>query len=74
MEIREDFCTSPRQDGSWAVKRCGDEPNESVYSTKSEAWKETRRLARGAGSQALLHDRDGTIHTRNSYESDSTIG
>jgi hypothetical protein len=56
--------------GQWVVKREGSERATSVHPSQEEAWGEARRLARGAGGEALLHGRDGKIRARNSYETD----
>jgi hypothetical protein len=65
-----DYWTSKRNDGKWAVKRAGTERAASLHGTQEDAWKEARRLARGAGSEAFLKDRDGKIRARNSYGND----
>lgn len=59
-----------RTTGGWSVKREGADRAASVHETQSEAWDETRRLARGAGGEALLKGRDGKIRARNSYGHD----
>ena len=68
-EMTKNYWTTPRADG-WAVKKEGTNRASSVHSTQAEAWSETRRLARGAGSEALLQGADGKIRARNSYGSD----
>lgn len=65
-----DYWASPRRGGGWAVKRSGTSRAASIHNTQADAWKETRRLARGAGSEAFLKGRDGKIRTRNSYGED----
>lgn len=70
MANNEDYLARPRKDGTWAVKRVGASRAASIHSTQAEAWKETRRLARGVGSEAFLQGRDGKIRARNSYGSD----
>lgn len=67
---RNDYWTSKRNDGKWAVKKVGSERAASLHGTQDGAWKEARRLARGAGSEAFLKDRDGKIRARNSYGND----
>ena len=64
---RNDYWTSKRSDGRWAVKRAGSGRAVSLHGTQEGAWKEARRLARGVGSEAFLKGRDGKIRTRNSY-------
>jgi hypothetical protein len=67
----KDYWTSRRKDGSWAVKRSGASRAASIHDTQAEAWKEARRLARGAEAEAYLKGRDGKIRTRNTYGSDT---
>lgn len=67
---KNDYWTSPTRNGGWAVKRTGAERAASVHDTQEGAWKEARRLARGAGSEAFLQDREGKIRARNSYGHD----
>jgi hypothetical protein len=70
MALGNDYWTSKRPDGSWTVKKSGTSRASSVHSTQDSAWKEARRLARGAGSEAYLKGRDGKIRARNSYGND----
>jgi hypothetical protein len=65
-----DYWTSKLSNGRWAVKKSSSEKAASLLITQEGAWKEARRLARGAGSEAFLTDRDGLIRTRNSYGHD----
>jgi hypothetical protein len=69
MANKNNYWTTPKGD-NWAVKREGADRASSVHSTQSEAWSETRRLARGAGGEALLQGRDGQIRARNTYGHD----
>lgn len=73
MEVdmkKNDYWTSKRKDGNWAVKRSGSSKAASLHTTQTDAWKEARRLARGAGSEAFLKDKDGKIRARNTYGKD----
>lgn len=63
------YWTTPR-DGQWAVKRQGTQRAASIHDTQSAAWNEARRLARGAGGEALLQGEDGRIRARNTYGKD----
>lgn len=54
----------------WAVKKEGTQRASSVHENQSEAWTETKRLARGSGGEALLQGKDGQIRARNSYGRD----
>lgn len=70
MANNSEYWTSPRKDGSWSVKRSGTNRVASVHNTQAEAWKETRRLARGSGSEAFLKGKDGKIRASNTYCND----
>ena len=61
------FRATKKSDG-WVVKKEGSSSVASVHSTQSGAWAETRRLARGAGGNAFLKDKDGHISAQNSYK------
>lgn len=56
--------------GGWQVKGSGNARASSVHATQEAAWSEARRLARGAGGEALLQGRDGQIRARNTYGKD----
>jgi hypothetical protein len=44
--------------GGWIVAE-GSGRSASKHTSQDEAWKETRRLARGAGPEAILRGKDG---------------
>lgn len=67
MTAKKDYWTSKRSDGKWDVKRSGASEPSSLHNTLENAWREARRLARGAGSEAFLKGEDGRIRTQNSY-------
>lgn len=67
--MSSNYWTSKRPDG-WAVKKEGSAQASSVHNKQSEAWNETRRLARGAGGEAHLRGTDGKIQARNTYGKD----
>lgn len=69
MAERNNYWTTRRADG-WAVKKEGALRASSVHSTQSDAWAEARRLARGAGGEALLQGENGRIRARNTYGDD----
>lgn len=56
---------------NWSVKKEESSRASSNHSTQYDAWKETRRLARGSGGEAILQGRDGKIRAKNSYGYDS---
>jgi hypothetical protein len=70
MSNKNNYWTSPRRDGTWSVKKVDANRASSIHSTQADAWKETRRLARGEGSEAFLQGKDGKIRARNSYGND----
>lgn len=51
----------------WKVERSGARRCIKARLTRGEAWKEARRLARGAGGKAYLLGVKGRIIARNSY-------
>lgn len=59
-----------KKNGGWAVKKEGATRVSSVHSSQSDAWAETRRLARGSGGEAYLKGSDGRIRARNTYGKD----
>ena len=67
MPPKNDYKARPRKDGGWVVSRSNTCRPVSIHSSQSAAWKETRRLARGDSSEALLEDKYGMIRTRNIY-------
>ncbi|MDP1583280.1 MAG: DUF2188 domain-containing protein [Bradyrhizobium sp.] len=67
--MSSNYWTTKRSDG-WAVKKEGAARASSVHDTQSDAWSEARRLARGAGGEALLKGNDGKIRARNTYGKD----
>lgn len=69
MSKSKNYWTTPHSDG-WAVKGEGRQRASSVHQTQEGAWNETRRLARGAGGEALLRGKNGQIRARNTYGHD----
>lgn len=57
---------SPRGCG-WTVRRAGRSRALMLWLTRDEAWREARRLARGAGVEAYLVETNGRIIARNNY-------
>jgi hypothetical protein len=57
-----------KSDHGWAVKKGGTEI--TVRSSQSDAWAETRRLARGANGDAYLKGSDGRIRAKTTYGKD----
>tara|TARA_R110002124_G_scaffold287144_1_gene470717 strand:- start:1054 stop:1281 length:228 start_codon:yes stop_codon:yes gene_type:complete len=69
MATSKNYWTTKHADG-WAVKREGASRASSVHETQADAWKETRRLARGSEGEAFLQAQNGQIRTRNTYGKD----
>lgn len=59
----------PHSEG-WAVKSEGSTRASSVHSTQAEAISQARENAIKAGSEMLIHGKNGQIRERNTYGSD----
>jgi Uncharacterized protein conserved in bacteria (DUF2188) len=57
-----------KSSSGWVVKKEGSSRPTSVHSTQTQAWAESRRLARGVGGDAFLKGHDGRIRAQNSYK------
>jgi hypothetical protein len=62
--------TVPHEDG-WANRREGATRVIKKFATKAEAQAAGRETARRDKTEHLIHKRDGTVGSRNSYGSDS---
>lgn len=69
MSKKPNVWISPRPSG-WAVQREGAERASVVTPTKAEAEKIGRGLARQAGVELVVQNRDGTIGSKDSYGHD----
>lgn len=69
MPSSKNYWTTRSGDG-WAVRREGAKKATSRHDSQSDAWSETRRLARGSGGEAFLQGRNGQIRARNTYGED----
>ena len=67
--MSSNYWTTKRPDG-WAVKKEGAVRASSIHNKQTDAWSETRRLARGSGGEAFLKGNDGKIRARNTYGKD----
>ncbi|MCW3780255.1 DUF2188 domain-containing protein [Defluviimonas salinarum] len=70
MPNKDNFWTSPRDDGRWEAQREGGERASRVFDTQQEAWDYTRERARETGGEAFLQGRNGRIRERNTYGDD----
>lgn len=62
--------TTPHDSGGWANKRDGASRASSTHDTKAEAVAAGRQIAKNAGVEHLIHNKDGKIAERNSYGND----
>lgn len=56
--------------GSWAVKTSGASKAAKVTSTQSEAINHATKMAKNNKSELIIHGRDGTIRSKDSYGND----
>jgi hypothetical protein len=70
MAMKPPVHTVPHEDG-WANRREGAARVTKKFATKSEAQAAGRETARRDKTEHLIHKRDGTVGSRNSYGSDS---
>jgi hypothetical protein len=68
--MRGDYETAPAGKGEWKVQQHGGRRAVKMHARQSDAWKQTKDLARSAGTEALLKNRGGEIRERNSYGND----
>jgi len=57
-----------RENDKWAIKREDDRKCTARFDTEAEATQCGRDLAKEEGVQFFLHESDGTISLRDSYE------
>ena len=70
MPNKDNYWTSPREDGRWEAQREGSERASRVFDTQREAWDYSRGRARDTVGEAFLQGRDGQIRERNTYGKD----
>ena len=56
------------RDGKWAVRRTGSDKVTKLFDTRWEAIVQGRKIARNQRAELYIHDRDGRIRSRDSYE------
>lgn len=54
--------------GGWSVRKAGSSRVSGTYSSKSQAVKEGRKIARNQHTDLFIHGRDGRIKKRSSYK------
>ena len=60
----------PHEDGGWAVKGDGNTRATRRFDKKEEAEKFARETAKRQKSEMIIHGKDGSIQSRNSYGND----
>lgn len=58
------------RNGQWAVRSEGNRKVSGVFKTQSDAIGHARAIARGQGSELVIHGRDGRIREKSSYGRD----
>lgn len=66
----KDVHVTPREGGSWAVKKSGAQRASSVHERKSDAVKVARQAARKEQSELVVHNKDGRIAEKDSHGHD----
>lgn len=65
--MRGDYEAAPNGDGRWKVQQQGGTRAVKIHDTQAKAWDQTKDIARNAGVEAFLKNRDGEIRERNTY-------
>ena len=58
------------RNGQWAVRGEGNIKDTGVFKTQTDAINRAREIARGQGSELVIHGRDGRIREKSSYGRD----
>lgn len=61
---------TPHKDGGWQVKGAGNSRATVRTDTQAEAIKIGREIARGQGSELVIHRPNGQIRAKDSYGND----
>jgi len=69
-QSRDWYHVTSRKDGKWAVVREGADKAIALLDTQTEAAACARKLAKNAGGELLVHDRQNRIGVRSSYMKD----
>lgn len=62
------FHVVPHDEEGWAVKKEGQDEPEYTADSQSDAVEEAKRMAKEAGTMAILHNEDGKIEDLLNYE------
>lgn len=60
--------------GGWAVRGAGNSRDSGIFPTQQAAIQRAREIARGQGSELVVHGRDGRIRETSSYGSHASVG
>jgi hypothetical protein len=66
----EDYWVSPREDGSWEVKRAGGKRASGIFATQREAEKRAAELAEKSGGERIIQGKSGRIRSKDSFGND----
>lgn len=67
---RKEHHVTQRVNGNWQVKANGAERASRVCNTKAEAIKVGRTISTNAGSELIIHGKDGKIQRADSHGND----
>ena len=65
-----DYWVSPRDDGSWEVKRAGAKRASAILGTQREAEKRAGQLAQKSGGERIMQGKSGKIRSKDSFGND----
>ena len=65
-----DYWVSPREDGSWEVKRAGAKRASAVLGTQREAERRAGQLAEKSGGERIMQSKSGKIRSKDSFGND----
>jgi hypothetical protein len=60
----------PDPNGGWSVKKEGASRASKRFDKKQDAIIYARNISKNQGAEFVIHRPDGTIHSKDSYESD----
>lgn len=62
------FHVVPHEENEWVVKKEGKDDPEYTTDSRSKAIEEAKKLAKEAGTMAIIHNEDGRIENQHNYE------
>lgn len=60
----------PNPNGGWDVKKSGGSKASAHFDTKQQAVDRGREISRNAGTEFVIHKKDGTIQRKDSHGND----